>query len=56
VTSDETTEELIARATSEVDDSLLEWYRGLSMIERLRAATRNAIFLERMARAASRDR
>ena len=50
------TDELIAQASHEVDASLLEWFRGLSMIERLRAASRNAALLERMARAASADR
>ncbi len=49
-------DDLIARAVREVDVSLLEWYRGLTMIERLRAASRSAALLERMARAASRDR
>lgn len=56
MTGVESTEELIARAASEVDESLLEWYRSLSMTERLRAASRNAATLERIARAASRDR
>jgi hypothetical protein len=52
----DSTDELLARATAEVDESLLEWYRTLSMIERLRAASRSAAVLGRIARAASRDR
>jgi len=48
--------ELEARATDEVDRSLLEWYLGLSVTERLRAASRSAAVLDRMRRAASRDR
>jgi hypothetical protein len=40
----------------EVDQSLLDWYRELSVVERLRAASRSAAWLERMRRAASRDR
>jgi hypothetical protein len=47
---------LIARAVAEVDESLLDWYRGLSVVERLRAASRSAAVLERMARAASTHR
>jgi hypothetical protein len=49
-------DESLARAADEVDHSLLQWYAGLSMIERLRAASRSAAVLERMARAAARDR
>ena len=56
VVSEESQSELLARAVGEVDQSLLEWFAGLSLIERLRAASRNAAMLERMARAASRDR
>jgi hypothetical protein len=56
VSAIESTSELLTRAASEVDASLLEWYRGLSLVERLRAASRNAALLERMARAASRNR
>jgi hypothetical protein len=44
------------RAVEEVDQSLLDWYLGLSVVERLRAASRSAAVLERMARAASRNR
>ena len=40
----------------EVDESLLAWYRELSMVERLRAASRAAATLERLRRAASADR
>lgn len=40
----------------EVDESLLAWYRELSMLERLRAASRAAATLERLRRAASTDR
>lgn len=36
--------------------SLLEWFASLSVIERLRVTSRNAAALERLARAASRDR
>lgn len=46
----------MARAALEADESLLEWFRSLSMVERLRAASRNAALLDRMARAASRNR
>jgi hypothetical protein len=42
-------------AASEVDVSLLDWYRSLTVTERLRAASRGARILERLARAA-RDR
>jgi hypothetical protein len=37
---------------NEIDHSLLDWYRELSMIERLRAASKAAAVLERLARAA----
>ena len=40
---------------NEIDHSLLEWYRELSMIERLRAGSKGSAVLERLARAA-RDR
>ena len=49
-------DELVARAVAEIDESLLAWYRDLSVIERLRAASKNAATLERLARAASTDR
>jgi hypothetical protein len=49
----ETPDELIARAVTEVDESLLEWCLQLSVIERLRAASRSAATLERLARAAA---
>jgi len=49
--SDETTQPL----SNEIDYSLLDWYRELSIIERLRAASKAAAVLERLARAA-RDR
>lgn len=48
--------ELIAKAVDEVDESLLEWSLGLSVLERLRAASTNAAALERLARAASTNR
>jgi hypothetical protein len=44
------------RADAEVDVSLIDWYRELSVTERLRAASRNAAMLERLRRAASTDR
>jgi hypothetical protein len=40
----------------EVDLSLLDWYRQLSVTERLRAASKSAATLERLRRAASTDR
>ena len=55
-TAHEIQTELIKRAVEEVDHSLLDWYRSLSVIERLRAASRSAAQLERIARAASTDR
>lgn len=54
--SAESEDELIERATAEVDTTLLEWFAGLSMVERLRDTSRNAAALERLARAASRNR
>jgi hypothetical protein len=38
----------------EVDQSLIDWYRELSVVERLRAASRSAAWLERVR--ALRDR
>jgi hypothetical protein len=49
-------EELVERAVAEVDESLIEWYLQLSVIERLRSASRSAAVLERLARAASANR
>lgn len=52
-------EELVERAVAEVaevDASLIEWYLQLSVIERLRSASRSAAVLERLARAASANR
>jgi hypothetical protein len=46
-------DELLVRAAAEVDQSLLDWYQELTITERLRAASRNAATLERLARAAS---
>ncbi|MBK9036754.1 MAG: hypothetical protein IPL61_36810 [Myxococcales bacterium] len=40
----------------EVDVSLLDWYLQLTVCERLRAASASAATLERLARAATRDR
>ena len=47
---------LVDGATAEVDTSLLDWYRELSVVERLRAASRAAATLDRLAHAASKDR
>jgi len=44
------------RDDAEVDVSLFDWYRELSVTERLRAASRSAATLERLRRAASTDR
>jgi hypothetical protein len=52
----ETQDELIARAVAEVDESLIEWYLQLSVMERLDDASRSAAVLERFARAASANR
>ncbi len=41
------------KAVDEVDHTLIEGYRGMSMIERLRGASRSAAVLERLARAAA---
>lgn len=40
----------------EVDWTLLAWYGELSLVERLRAASKAAATLDRLARAASPDR
>jgi hypothetical protein len=48
--------ELVEHAVAEVDESLIEWYLQLSVIERLRSASRSAAVLERLARAASANR
>jgi hypothetical protein len=48
--------ELLERAADEVDRTLLEWFRGLTVAERLKSASDTAAQLERMARAASTDR
>ena len=45
-----------AEAADEVDESLLEWALSMTVIERIRAASRSAATLERLARAASSDR
>lgn len=47
---------LIEQAVAEIDQSLLDWYLSLSVIERLRAASRSAAQLERLSRAASTHR
>lgn len=53
----ETEDERRARAVAEIDESMIDWYLQLSVIERLRAvASRGAAVLERLARAASTDR
>jgi hypothetical protein len=49
-------EDLLAQAATEVDESLIDWYLELSVIERLRSASRSAAVLERLARAASANR
>ena len=49
-------DELVERPAAEVDESLIEWYLQLSVIERLRSASRSAAVLERLARAASANR
>lgn len=41
---------------AEIDESLLDWYRQLTMCERLRAASKSAATLEHLARAANPDR
>ena len=51
-----TESELIDRAAAEVDQTLLAWSLALSVTERLRAASRNAAILERLARAATPNR
>jgi hypothetical protein len=56
VVIESTREALIVEAVGEVDQSLLHWYRELSIVERLRAASRSAATLERLARAASSNR
>ncbi|MBZ0237789.1 MAG: hypothetical protein K8M05_36075 [Deltaproteobacteria bacterium] len=43
-------------AAAEVDTTLLDWYRELSLVERLRAASRAAATLDRLAHAASKNR
>lgn len=43
-------------ASSEIDESLLDWYLALTLTERLRAASKSAATLERLRRAASTDR
>lgn len=48
--SAETEEQLIERAATEVDTTLLEWFAGLSMIERLRVTSRSAALLVQWAR------
>jgi hypothetical protein len=47
---------LVEAAVAEVDVSLLDWFRGLTVTERLRSASRTMATLERMARAASANR
>jgi hypothetical protein len=56
MSAEEPPHDALPSRADEVDASLLEWYGELSMIERLRAASRSAAWLERMRRAASRDR
>ncbi|MBX3160614.1 MAG: hypothetical protein KF773_31905 [Deltaproteobacteria bacterium] len=40
----------------EIDESLLEWHLSLTVLERLRGASKHAAVLERLRRAASTDR
>jgi hypothetical protein len=47
---------LVDGAAAEVDVTLLDWYRELSLVERLRAASRAAATLDRLTHAASKDR
>jgi hypothetical protein len=47
---------LLDEAVADVDTTLLDWYLALSLVERLRAASRSAATLERLARAAAADR
>ncbi|MEJ7598555.1 MAG: hypothetical protein WKG01_11660 [Kofleriaceae bacterium] len=49
-------DERMREAVAEVDVSLIEWHLGLSVVERLRAASRSAAVLERLARASARNR
>jgi hypothetical protein len=56
VSDRETQDELIARAVGEVDESLIDGYLQLPVIERLQAASKAAAVLERLARAASANR
>jgi hypothetical protein len=51
-----TVEELPLEATGDVDRGLIEWSLGLSLRERLRAASRSARTLERLDRGAFKDR
>ncbi len=46
----------LARAVTEVDQSLLDLYRAMTVTERLRAATKHAATIERLRRAASTNR
>lgn len=43
-------------ASMEVDQSLLAWSLSLSVLQRLRAATKSARTLDRLQRRASQDR
>ncbi|MEJ7604567.1 MAG: hypothetical protein WKG01_42335, partial [Kofleriaceae bacterium] len=56
VSDETTTATLIEQAVGEIDVSLLDWYLSLSVIERLRAASRSAAMLERLRRGATSDR
>jgi hypothetical protein len=53
---DATVEELLLEATGDVDRGLIEWSLGLSLRERLRAASKSARTLDRLHRGASKDR
>ncbi len=56
VKQEATVEELLLAATGDVDRGLIEWSLGLSLRERLRAASKSARTLDRLQRGASKDR
>lgn len=56
VVQDATVDELLLAATGDVDRGLIEWSLGLSLRERLRAASKSARTLDRLHRGASKDR
>jgi hypothetical protein len=56
IEADKAQHALIETAAAEVDVSLLDWFRELTLTERLRSASRSMATLERMARATSTNR